>query len=287
MKAIDVSSETTSVNLSTLSFAEPKSCGKDACLLCAATFVHDGKPDSLTIRIPNAKIVRLATQKGSATVQVKINKPATKFMVGLDERCLHVALEKASVWFMHKVKTALIEDFFKPSTEVSNIADGITVRYKLAVAEDDMVPTLTEGHAYDLTLRLLGLQFRKQHFSALWSLTSVKGVSKKHAADVTFVPADDASSGEPEDAGFTDDDIIADIAKDDIVAMCKDTRVAIEQSEARHAEQLKIHKTALSSLKIMKQKLISLEQNDQYLSTTNINLTMKVLNSMFEDLADI
>lgn len=285
--SIDITGEAgASFAFDTLSFAEPKNVSKDTCI-CAATL--KGKADGLVIRMPAARVVRVSLQKGSATVQTRVNRAAIRFIMGLDERCLASAMANASEWFMHKVKSSLIEDFFRPSTEVTNKTDGsVVARFKLAISDEDLVPNILEGQYYDLGMKLVGLQFRKQHFCALWKLVALGGAD---AASVPGAALERLSFIDDSDdemiSGICDDDVISQITQEDIRTMVSDIDGLLQVQEARLAEENKRLKSSLASVKSMKQRLSDAVKDDKHISNSNLHSTMRVLNTLSEELSSL
>lgn len=274
MKVVDISSSNLSYDFSAVCFSEPKNVSKDTCI-CAASIRNNKTCDGIVIRMPSSHIIRVSVQKGSATIHAKINKPAIKFIMSLDDRCLTSAVENASEWFMHKVKSSLIEDFFKPSTEVNTKTDGVVARFKLILSEEDMVPNLLEGGYYDLSMKFVGLQFRKQHFCALWQIVSVTPVDEPRVSHTSTKLAflDDESDDE--------DDILAQISLDEINTMVHDLQKSLDDVDKGIASKMKELKASSASVKGMKQRLADVLK---HISASNIHATMKVLSTLFEEL---
>ena len=279
------------VDIRSITFSEPKTISRDTCV-CSTQMPKGAStaPDALVVRIPGAKILRMSSQKGSATVLTKVNKAALNFIMALDDVCLNAAMNKASEWFMHKIKTSLIDDFFRPSTEASSKAHGgVAARFKLLLSEDDMVPNLVEGMSYDMTMKFVGLQFRKQHFCALWKIAGIKHADAKVKVD--FVEDDlDDDDDDSRDAAFTDDDLLSQFTMDDIRNMVHDLRASMDALEAYHAAEAKKHKAVLASLKAMKLRLGGIDtgseqQND--ISSSNMNDIMRLVNKLSEELAGL
>lgn len=257
---VDVSDADALAKFSALSvdFREPKKTSSDS-FLCPALY----GPDVLQLRIPNAKIVRVIAGKGSATILLKVSSRVVKMLMEFDERCLSAALNNTDSWFMHKMNPALIEDFFKGSTEVNTKGQGIVARFKLACAEGDILPNLNVDAAYDIALRLSGLQFRKQNFCALWKLTQAKASAVQQPQDdkkkqdracmILDVDEDDDSAASSSD-GESDVELLQP-SHEDIDQMINDLGTEMERLDAHHNALIKHHKDCIGQLKLLRQKL--------------------------------
>jgi len=288
--AIDITTEAsaTSFDMATLAFSEPKNAGSDTCVCVSVP--------NVAVKVARARVVRLTAQKKSATLLVKVNKVATKFMLAFDEQCLGIATSHASEWFMHKVNPSLIEDFFRPSTEVNAKSDGsIVVRFKLVMSDDDLVPSLSAGSDYDLTLKLVGLQFRKQHFCAVWKMASSSAAAEQPSDRFGFIVQglDSADDDTDTDARVTDDDLLEQLSLDEVTSMIGTIRASVETMEAHHTEELRRHRTTLSHVKTVRQTfdadLAQYAQASalQNISRKSINDIIKTINALSDKLASI
>lgn len=252
--------------LDAVSFAEPSHTGKETCL-CPLDTAHGA---AMHVKLPYVRVVKIAVQKGTATLLLQTSNSIVRFLTALDARCLRCALDNSNSWFMHRIKSDLIEDFFRPSTELlatdapasTDGACGSTIAARLKVQLPDGelgVMNIKEGQAYEMNLKLLGLQFRKQHFCVVWKLLAAKKVAAKKAAPPVAFLEDEEGAGSA--ATTTDDDILLAgfSSKDDFAAILDGIGMTLSAREAEHLQHVKDHKAALAHIKGLRQRLSGIQ----------------------------
>jgi hypothetical protein len=224
---------------------------------------------AMHVKLPYVRVVKISVQKGTATLLLQTSNSVVRFLTALDARCLRCALDNSNSWFMHRIKSDLIEDFFRPSTELlatdapsSEDGAGSTIAARLKVQLPDgelAVPNIKEGQAYEMNLKLLGLQFRKQHFCVVWKLLAAKKVSAKKASPPVAFLEDEEGAGSA--AATTDDDILLAgfSSKDDFTAILDGIGMTLSAREAEHLQHVKDHKAALAHVKGLRQRLSSIQ----------------------------
>lgn len=227
-----------------IAFQEPKKMSRDCCICHASISSHqtpNSKPhatkshaSSLVLNIPRARLVRTLKTKDSVTLLVKTTKSVHKCLMGIDDWSLTSAMEHSEKWFMHNVNASLIEDFFKGSVEVDCRTGTRVARFKLYVNPDDdglLTPTMTIGREYSLSLKFVGLQFRKQNFAAVWKLVEATDVDDADDADTKLMISSD-DDDEEDDVEPIDEPCPM---PQDMVDMINDMKLKIEELHAHHA----------------------------------------------------
>ena len=294
---------------STLEFMDPTNMGKDACVCHVA-----GAP--LHVTLPCVRVARVVAmqQTDCVTLSLHASKDLVRSFLLLDKRCLFLALANCSSWFMHRIKADLIEDFFRPSTELIAASDGnndgghkndtrssaVAVRLKVMVPEGELIPNVREGQWYNMAFTLLGLQFRKQHFCVLWKLAAVHTVNKPRSTP-TMRPAynqyliggsDDGSEGTDNDTDVLDEDILqcGFSSAADVDALVSGMHDALRRKETYHTAQSKIHRAALTSLKSIGQRLSHVQgllEDANLRPTLRVSDALKTLNVLSDELATL
>ncbi len=238
LDASDASSLSSFDASKSITFQEPKKISRDSCI-CLANVTSSGSrtagTKSFVLNIPRTRLVRTLKSKDSVTLIVNVANVAKshvhKFLLSLDQWSLTSAMEHSDKWFMHNMNASLVEDFFKGSVEMDCRTGSVVARFKLYIADDDaLVPTMTVGRDYSLSLKFVGLQFRKQNFAAVWKLQVANDVTTEAKNEFIIVDTDDDVSEKNDD----DDDEIIGPMPQEMLDMVAEMQCKIAEKHARY-----------------------------------------------------
>jgi hypothetical protein len=158
-----------------------------------------------TIHVPLARVtvIQLGQSSGFATLLATVDKASLALLAHLDGHALAAVKQHASKWFMHPISDASVDDYFRGSTSAVVAADGsplVASRFKILTVSDELTPALREGKTYALNLRLRGLLFKKQHFSAVWRLAAAREVAPPAPPRASPLFQDDGAESDDADA---------------------------------------------------------------------------------------
>ena len=227
-----------------IAFQEPKKTSRDSCV-CQAVMLSskaNATAKSMVLNVPSARLLRTLKNKDSITLVVKVPKCVQRLLLNLDGHCLSSAVQQSDKWFMHNINASLIEDFFKGSVEVDCMTGSTVARFKLHLGDEDALqPTMAVDRDYSLSLKFVGLHFRKQHFAALWKLVM--------ADDVTVPDIDIIHDDEYDDTDDEDEKLICPLPQDMVdmaaemrerVTVLHDHHVAVASRLSELAQRLSI-----------------------------------------------
>jgi Family of unknown function (DUF5871) len=284
--SVDSAEGARALDVSAIGFREPKKVSSDA-FVCTGFVAPNG--DGLQLRVSEASVLRVTASKSSATIIVKVPKFATRLLAALDEHSVSEAMRNTDAWFMHKMSPTLIEDFYKPSTEVNSKGQGgIAARFKLVLSDTDIIPNLSSEVTYDMTIRLSGLQFRKQNFCLVWKLVQAKpakaaAAPNKHGKVTSCMFGDDDADDDSDDASSTatnnDDDLIEPDAED-IERMVADIAATLDAIDGKCAADLKRCKEISARSKSLHQRFGKIQMQH----TKGQRYSLEDLNHLSDDL---
>jgi hypothetical protein len=215
-----------------IGFSDPKKQGRDA-YLCPA-YVEPSSQLQMRLHLHVLRV--LPTTKDTVSIVARVPRHVTKFLSVFDEHCLDAALQNTDRWFMHSMTRALIEDFFKASTEVSSRDKGIVARFRVALSDTEMVPMVHDGTSYDMTFKCMGLQFRRQTFAALWKITSCSSIAQQPLA----FQSPDGEVDEDDDADSQDCDLILP-GQEELHGMLADMEASLRVLRQEHSARSQFH----------------------------------------------
>ena len=183
-----------------LRFAPPKDVGESGEACVARAYMMPGR-SALRVKIEGCEVVKVReSRKNAPTVIASACKTALAMLMALDEHILGIAKANIDAWFLHKMNADLVEEYYRGNS-ATDLKRGVLARF---VLEGKLASSVQEGHAVDLTLQLIGVQFRRQYFTPVWKLVAATPstsllVSK---ANCCFVEESDEERG----AGDEEDD---------------------------------------------------------------------------------
>lgn len=140
---------------------------------CEDVYVsHAYMPNNRRVQIciPNGRVLGVSTGlTKTCTATVSLTACQSRRIMELDKMVLDVAREKVGDWFQGSMDSRLIEEYYRPVATAS-LEYGVCARVLLVANKNTHM--LLPGNK-DITLQLVGLHFRKQHFSLLWRLVEV------------------------------------------------------------------------------------------------------------------
>lgn len=195
----DTASASTLASVSkSLRFKTPRDA-EDGSYLCTAALAPGSK--RLHVCATNASI-KSVTDGVSKTRKITVNlsKDQARQFMALDAVVLDYVKLHVEQWFDGKMDDALVEEYYRP-TVVADSGNGVCA--KLHVVSKGLPKDLREGD-HSLRLQLLGIQFRKQHFTLVWKYVdrAVPPPPEEDASD-----AGQVKQAEQEDDDEDDEDV--------------------------------------------------------------------------------
>ena len=194
-------------------FAPPKEDGESSDACVAKAYVMPGRA-ALRVALRGCKVVRVReSRKNVPTVHFLCGRHELEMLMALDERVVAIAKTSIDAWFMHKMNPDLVEEYYRGNTE-TDIKHGIVARIVIdgKLAKRMASPSETP---VDVTLRLVGVQFRRQFFTPVWKIVSAEPSSIKSVSCHPSFLVDDQVDGdditgedEQDDAGPTQDECL-------------------------------------------------------------------------------
>jgi hypothetical protein len=178
-----------------LRFAPPRSDTDEECL--AKAFIMPGKTP-LRLRVRGCLVTKVAeSRKNSPTMFVRASggSSLTAYAMALDDHVVQVAKTNIDAWFLHKMNADLVEEYYRGSTATDS-THGVVGRFVLS---GRLPETLAVGASYDLTLHLVGVQFRRQYFTAVWTLLAHDAVEADQAPPAFFESSEEEDDEEDDD----------------------------------------------------------------------------------------
>lgn len=174
-----------------LRFVAPKDVGADSDTFLCRAYAPPGK-QAVRVRVPGAAVVRATeSRRGASTLHVRLARRATRFLLELDAHVVAVAQANAHDWFAVQMNPSLIEEYYHGSCAADR-QHGLVARLVL----DGPAPAAcAAGARVDLELTLLGIQFRKQYFTAAWRVVSCEPTAPRGALGSLFADDDDGDGG--------------------------------------------------------------------------------------------
>jgi hypothetical protein len=186
-----------------LRFAPPRDVGESGEACVARAYMMPGR-SALRVNIAGCEVVKVReSRKNTPTVIASTCKSALAMLMALDEHILGIAKANIDAWFLHKMNADLVEEYYRGNS-ATDLKRGVLARF---VLEGKLASSVQDGRSVDMTLQLIGVQFRRQYFTPMWKLVSatpsvVVAPSAKNAK-CRFLDADD-DEGCDEEGG--DDD---------------------------------------------------------------------------------
>lgn len=168
---------------SALRFTAPKEAEDrgDSKVCTARAYLLPNK-SAMRLTLNNASIAKVTHSRRDAhTAFVHVaasrrHSMLSEFLVNLDARVLQVAQSNTDVWFMHRMNADLVEEYYRGCSGAAGGAQGRFVLVAeslppdlLLVAAACSCPTAPPPRL-DLSLQLVGLQFRPQYFTCVWRI---------------------------------------------------------------------------------------------------------------------
>lgn len=174
-EAEDRASSSLSSVSKTLKFKSPKET--DDVFVCHAV-LPQGK--RMQMRLNKARVSSV-TDGVSKTRKIALNisRDQAKQLLTLDGMVLNYVKSHIEGWFDGKMDDALIEEYYRP-TVVADSGNGVCA--KVLVSSKGVPKTLSAGD-HSVCLQLVGIQFRKQHFSLVWKFVDFVEKEKEKDED--------------------------------------------------------------------------------------------------------
>ena len=192
----------------------------------ARAFLLPGK-GALKVAFRGASIARVTHARRDAhTVFVEVAEGAGKrrgapqqthtrmhaFLATLDARVLEVAKANVTAWFSHRMNDDLVEEYYRGG--LTGGGGGLLARFVVSGAPELPEP-LAAGACVDVTMQLVGLQFRSQYFTCVWKVAAVRAADPPPAPPLRrasedggfFLLDDDEDDGGGEADGDDDSDL--------------------------------------------------------------------------------
>ena len=229
----------------TVRFVPPKDIDSDT-FLCKA-YAPGGGKQALRVVLPGAAVVRAAESRRQATtLHLHVPRRVTRFLMDLDAHMVATAQTNSGDWFAVQMNPSLIEEYYHGSCAPDR-QHGVLAR---VVLDGPAPPECQPGSRVDLELQLLGIQFRRQYFTAAWRVVSATRAPAAGAA-AGFLFADDGDDDTDAGSGRRDSD--SDAGDDDDEGPSFEERVAMHDDLLRRAidrhEQL--HTASLELLEVI------------------------------------
>lgn len=248
-----------------IAFLEPRNKSSDTCICDAyvtSPSTMDGQPPTtnttkrktaLHVKVGCAQIVKSSSSvKGCVTLLARVPKAVLDAAAQLDARFLQAAVSGTDGWFLHKMNPSMVEDFFRPSVELFGPRREVVARFRILTSSEDLVPALAVDGHYDLTLKLVGLLFRRQQFCAAWRIVAANATS-----NVLMMSDDDDESTSPD----YDADEVRELLRpspEDIVQALAGFAQNLSAQQQRHSLAVQSHKAALGQIKSLSQRVAAL-----------------------------
>lgn len=160
---------------------------------------------TLFVRLPVGPVVKEKKGKKSSAVTVS-GGDLKKFTDSLDLHVMEVAKGKVEEWFNRSMSEDLIEEYYRGST---TSAQTLSTRF---VISGDLSDRLSAGSPLDITVQLVGVQFRSQYFTCVWKIVSLSEPVIESKGGFGFFPDDEEDpeedTEEPEEPYPTEDERI-------------------------------------------------------------------------------
>lgn len=166
-------------------FVAPKDVDSDT-FLCRA-FVPPNK-QAVRLVLPGAVVVRVSeSRRTTSTVYLRVARRATRFLLNLDAHVVATAQENSKDWFAVQMNPSLIEEYYHGSCAADR-EHGLLAKL---VLDGHAPPECQPGARLDVEVQLVGIQFRRQYFTAAWKAVAVRAPPQRA---FVFVEDDDGAS---------------------------------------------------------------------------------------------
>lgn len=185
---------------------------------------HGVLPDNkrLQIRMESGKVAGIAEGVNKThKVTIDVSKDQAKQLMKLDDIVLTQVKHNMEKWFHGTMDESLIEDYYRPLV-VADAGKGVCVK---AVVVSRTLSDLRQGDR-DVVLQLVGIQFKKQHFSLVW-----KFVSAVHAPPAPPSCGEDGAGEDRNEYGFLsegDDEDEDDGNSDDDTVLAENNNTVVD-----------------------------------------------------------
>lgn len=152
-----------------IAFAKPSKVGSDA--LSRAHVSPDRSRFGMTLR--GVRVIRTGETrlggKACTTMYVAAPRALMKVLMRLDERVVEAAKNNSMAWFEHEMTSDMVEDYHRGLVTVDQKSSGMIARIVV-----DALGVPVPGASADVELQLRGIVFKRQFFTCVWKLVSVK-----------------------------------------------------------------------------------------------------------------
>ena len=150
---------------------------------------------TLFVRMPVGPTVR--EKKGRACSQVVTGGDLKKFTDSLDLHVTDVAKGKVDEWFNRSMSGDLVEEYYRGSTTS-------TPSLRFVISGNLSELSLVHGSSVNITVQLVGVQFRSQYFTCVWKIVSLEDATKENENEngFGFFPEDDEDPEEDLDDAY-------------------------------------------------------------------------------------
>lgn len=153
---------------------------------------------TLFVRMPMGPVVK----EGKKKSRVIAGGNLKAFSDSLDLHVIDVAKGKVDEWFNRTMSGDLIEEYYRGST-----TSAPSLRF---VISGEVSDRLTAGSIVNITVQLVGVQFRSQYFTCVWKIVSLEDapvvVAVAEQGGFGFFPEDDEDPEEDLENAVEEDD---------------------------------------------------------------------------------
>ena len=238
--------ESTPFEWSHLKFTAPKKSTASSELSCIArTHVNSSSKNAFVLTLNGGTVDRVFhTRADFHTLFVKLpTKKKLKnplggelkmFVDSLDKHVIDVAKGKVDEWFNRTMSGDLVEEYYRGST-----TSAPSLRF--VISGDLPEEKLLSGALVNVSLQLVGVQFKQQYFTCVWKITAIEEAHEPVDLDSTekgfgFFPDDEEDPEEDnEELNLDDDD---DDDDDDGGPTIEEQREMVESETLRLKELL-------------------------------------------------
>ena len=197
--------------------------------LASAFYRHDGEASPLeviNIRIRSATLLHRGNAcQEFATLTMSVDADSMDMLTEIDRLCLAAAVAQSGQWFQNKLPESAIVEFFSPCVTLDTGRDrragrSVVARLRLSTTASEvhsMIASIAPGDCYDVTLRLTGICFKKQHFWPHWKVTAATPIRKPppipSPATYDFQDSHSDDSLSSDEIAYPDPEDVADVTR--------------------------------------------------------------------------
>lgn len=195
---MDISSCIDTSVVNQLRFVDPKNLDTET-FLCRA-YLGTGK-HNLKICLKNVVIAKSSeSRKNVHTLYIRPqSKKVVRFFSDFDAHVVQATQKSSADWFSVDMNPSLVEEYYKGSCAVRN--DGTHIRTVIEGAIPKSIDPSDTHCPVNIELSLVGIQFRRQYFTAVWKIAS----ASKATPTMSCLFGDDEEDDDPVDSDNDED----------------------------------------------------------------------------------